>query len=50
MGTNVLAGRSAARTNTRTNVEHNFAIMMQTNWAETFRQQFEQDFVRIAVD
>jgi hypothetical protein len=31
-------------------VEHNFAIMMQTNWAETFRRQFEQDFVRIAVD
>ena len=29
-------------------VEHNFAVMMQTNWAEKFRQEFEQDFVRIA--
>ena len=29
-------------------VEHNFAIMMQTNWTEKFRQEFEQDFVRIA--
>jgi hypothetical protein len=29
-------------------VEHNFAIMMQTNWTERFRQEFEQDFARIA--
>jgi hypothetical protein len=29
-------------------VEHNFAVMMQTNWTEKFRQEFEQDFVRIA--
>jgi len=29
-------------------VEHNFAIMMQTNWTEKFRQEFEQDFARIA--
>ena len=31
-------------------VEHNFAVMMQTNWAEQFRQQFEQDLVRIIAD
>jgi hypothetical protein len=29
-------------------VEHNFAVMTQTNWAEIFRLAFEQDFVRIA--
>ena len=27
-------------------VEHNFNHIMTTNWAETFRQQFEQDIVR----
>jgi hypothetical protein len=31
-------------------VEHNFAVMMQTNWAEHFRQEFEQDLVRIIAD
>jgi hypothetical protein len=30
-------------------VEHNFAVMMQTNWTERFRQEVEQDFVRIVV-
>jgi len=30
----------------RPTVEHNFAVMMKTNWAEKFRQEFEQDFVR----
>ena len=29
-------------------VEHNFAVMMTTNWYDQFRQQLEQDFVRIA--
>jgi hypothetical protein len=28
-------------------VEHNFEIMMTTNWAANFRQKFEQDIVRI---
>jgi hypothetical protein len=28
-------------------VEHNFAHIMTTNWAEQFRQEFEQDLVRI---
>jgi hypothetical protein len=28
-------------------VEHNFTHIMTTNWAEQFRQQFEQDLVRI---
>lgn len=27
-------------------VEHNFEVMMTTNWAENFRSQFEQDLVR----
>jgi hypothetical protein len=27
-------------------VEHNFAHIMTTNWAEQFRQEFEQDLVR----
>ena len=27
-------------------VEHNFAHIMTTNWAERFRQEFEQDLVR----
>lgn len=26
-------------------VEHNFEVMMTTNWAENFRQEFEQDIV-----
>jgi hypothetical protein len=29
-------------------VEHNFQHLMTTNWADNFRQEFEQDFVRIA--
>ena len=28
-------------------VEHNFTVMMQTNWASNFRQELEQDIVRI---
>lgn len=28
-------------------VEHNFAVMMQTTWAEKFRLTFEQDFAHI---
>ena len=28
-------------------VEHNFNHVMTTNWAKKFRQEFEQDFVRI---
>lgn len=28
-------------------VEHNFAVMMQTNWAKNFRAEFEQDIGRI---
>jgi hypothetical protein len=32
----------------RPTVEHNFKVMMQTNWAEDFRIKFEQDFARIA--
>lgn len=31
-------------------VEHNFTVMMQTNWAEKFRQELEQDFGRIIAD
>jgi hypothetical protein len=27
-------------------VEHNFTHIMTTNWAEQFRQEFEQDLVR----
>jgi hypothetical protein len=29
-------------------VEHNFHVMMNTDWTDLFRQQLEQDFVRIA--
>ena len=28
-------------------VEHNYEVIMNTNWAETFRQQFEKDLARI---
>jgi hypothetical protein len=31
-------------------VEHNFAHIMTINWAERFRQELEQDFVRIIAD
>jgi hypothetical protein len=31
-------------------VEHNFKHIMTTNWAERFRQELEQDFVRIIAD
>jgi hypothetical protein len=31
-------------------VEHNFAHIMTTNWAERFRQEFEQDLVRTIAD
>lgn len=31
-------------------VEHNFEHIMTTNWAEQFRDQLEQDFVRAIVD
>lgn len=31
-------------------VEHNFEVMMQTNWADNFRSEFNQDFVRIIAD
>jgi hypothetical protein len=27
-------------------VEHNFEVIMTTNWADNFRQEFEQDLVR----
>ena len=31
----------------RPTVEHNYAVMMRTNWAENFRQELEQDIARI---
>lgn len=34
----------------RPTVEHNFEIMMKTNWADNFRTELEQDIGRIIVD